>query len=196
MSYMELLYDLLGRQATNPKNLSAVESMALQKLVIRNLTEIRSNLAKQNAKIEDIKITLEKHAQLLRSAKCQPGQHLENNSLRLHDLCCRDQSSSLLSETQILEDYKINRQNYQEGGDCGLAAAHAWEFFDRAHKSIVDAVLFAPSGRKRIMSKRNISPPELPLRCGHSSCEKLQGVSGCRLGQLVLSIMSMEQVIG
>lgn len=157
---------------------------SFQKLVIKNLTEIRGDLAKTHANIEDIKITLETHAQLLRYADSVPRQiDLLNKNCSAHCLACRDQSSSMLSEREILEDYKMNRQNYKEGGDCGLAAAHAWEFFDRAHNlmhpKLVDGVLFAPGGSKPIMSKPNISPPEMVGISPIMRPFKLLEASGC-----------------
>ena len=136
--------------------------------VIGHITDLRNDVNTVRASVEDIKLTLETHGRILRcvadlkSSLPTSGQHYTTVH---HTMPCRDAASSLMSKREILLDFVNRRAQYQEGGDCGLAAAEAWEFFDRSHKlmrpKLVDGVLYAASGEKAVMAKPATVPAQL-----------------------------------
>ena len=136
--------------------------------VIDHITRLRSDINNVRASVENIKLTLKKHDHMFR---CVVDQNLslasfqrESTAAR-HILPCRDAASSLMSQREILLDFVDRKARYQEGGDCGLAAAEAWEVFDRSHKlmrpKLVDGVLYASSGDKAVMRKPATVPAQL-----------------------------------
>jgi hypothetical protein len=70
-----------------------------------------------------------------------------------------------MSQREILLDFVDRQARYLEGGDCGLAAAEAWEFFDRSHKlmrpKLVVGVLYASGGDKAVRGKPATVPAQL-----------------------------------
>jgi hypothetical protein len=115
------------------------------------------------ASVEDIKLTVDKHE---RTLQCVTDHFkalicLQQNSYAYTSPPRWDHASSMMSLREI---QLARRTDYQEGGDCGLAAAEAWELFDRAHKlmhpKLVDGVLFAASSGKAVIGKPGISPAQ------------------------------------
>ena len=136
--------------------------------VIGHITDLRDDVNKVRASVEDIRLTLETHGRMLRCVADQNSSlptSGQNNTIVHHTMPCRDAASSLMSKREILLDFVDRRTRYQEGGDCGSAAAEAWEFFDRSHKlmrpRLVDGVLCASSGNKAVMGKPATVPAQL-----------------------------------
>ena len=139
---------------------------AFQRDIIDLVGRLRTDVNSLRASVADIKLTVKNHDQLLRCALMRslallhPGTDVYADT----SLCCRDHARSLLSKLEIDSDFSERREDYKAGGDCGLAAAEAWEFFDRAHKlmrpELMDGVLFAADGEKAVMGKSNISPDQ------------------------------------
>ena len=136
--------------------------------VIDHITDLRNDVNKVRASLEDIKLTLESHGRMLRCVADQNSSlpaSGQKHTIVHRTLPCRDASSSLMSKREILLEFVGRRVRYLEGGDCGLAAAEAWEFFDRSHKlmrpRLVDGVLYASSGNKAVMGKPATVPAQL-----------------------------------
>ena len=66
-----------------------------------------------------------------------------------------------MSRREILEDFYILGRKYEEGGDCCLAAAEAWEFYNRLHTlmrpKLVTGILYSDSVMPKL-KKTGISP--------------------------------------
>ena len=132
--------------------------------MVSAITALRGDMEHIRSSVDDMKLLIKKQGQLLQYA------HVHLPCYRLSTIECessldRDHASSLMSMREIEEDYIGCRMSmYQEGGDCRLAAAEAYGFFNRCHKlmhaKLVDAVLYAPSGKKPVMRKPQITPPE------------------------------------
>ena len=136
--------------------------------VIGHITGLRNDVNQVRASVENIRLTLETHGRLLR---CVADQNLslpsssQEYTIADRTISCRDAASSLMSQREILLDFIDRRARYREGGDCGLAAAEAWEFFDRSHKlmrpKLMDGVRYAASGEKAVMGKSGTVPAQL-----------------------------------
>ena len=131
--------------------------------VIGHLTALRNDLNRLGGELENIKLTLNQHRQLLQCAYV----HLIREPLALCSWAdkvshCRDYTSSMLSMQEIQADYKARLGSYRQGGDCNAAAAAAWEFFDRAHRlmcpKLVQGVLFSASGGRVAMENSGSLP--------------------------------------
>lgn len=136
--------------------------------VIGHITNLRNDVNEVRASVEDIKLTLETHGRMLRCVadlKSSLPSSGQKSTIVHHTMPCRDAASSLMSKREILLDFVDRRARYQEGGNCSLAAAEAWEFFDRSHKlmrpRLVDGVLYASNGVKAVMGKPATVPAQL-----------------------------------
>ena len=136
---------------------------AFQRDII-DLNRLRTDVNSLRASVADIKLTVKNHDQLLQCALLRSLAPLHSGTVVYADtsLCCRDHARSILSKLEIDSDFLERREDYKAGGDCGLAAAEAWESFDRAHKlmrpELMDDVLFAADGEKAVMGEVQYQP--------------------------------------
>jgi hypothetical protein len=144
------------------------------------MTDLRREVTSLKAAVDDMKLTLNQHANLLRcsaygggrnmaakheisrplsDAKMALNQHT-NLLLRMAYETVAEQEVScptMLSRREILEDYNSKwRGCYEAEGAFRLAAANAFVFFDDAHKlmrpRLVDGVLYARKGCEPVMA--------------------------------------------
>lgn len=139
--------------------------------MIKHITQLRTDVSKLQADVGDLRVTVKVHEEMLRCRMegCDAATPLHNKNCALSHtftrlIDCSDHRCSMLSKNEIAADFDCNRQGlYAEGGDCGLAAAIAWEFFNRAHRimspKLVDAVMYSPSARP-VLAKSYTSPAE------------------------------------
>ena len=134
---------------------------AFKQNMVRLVTTLQADVRDVRASVADMMVTLRQHANMLGCVLRPPPahtcmHHADNQSP------CREHASSMMSRREILLDFQTRRGSYEHGGDCGLAAAEAWEFFDRVHKlmlpEVVDGVLFSPSGGAAVMKVPGTSP--------------------------------------
>ena len=125
--------------------------------LVSSMSNLQNQMSGVRADIEEIKTTLKEHGNRL---QCAPfGRTL---LCRQHPQHSFNQLSSMMSRREILEDFYILGRKYEEGGDCCLAAAEAWEFYNRLHTlmrpKLVTGILYSDSVLPKL-KKTGISPP-------------------------------------
>lgn len=115
------------------------------------ITLLQRDLARVSASIEDVKLTLAEHLLRcdLRACMWRDTRSVNNHA-----------QSMLLTQREVVEDFMSRKEDYVSGGRCRLAAAEAWEFFDRTtnmQPELVSGVLYATSG-DMVVTKDGITP--------------------------------------
>lgn len=145
-----------------------------RKDMILHITGLRNDVSAVRAIVENLRITVDEHTQLLRCVAAQVpvrptlGEAAFASSVLPHATHAtvpnRGHASSMMSKREIVQDFLVmNRgSQYSIGGDCNAAAGAAWEFFNRVHMlmrpKLVNGVLWSPSGAKVVMGSTNTSP--------------------------------------
>jgi hypothetical protein len=170
--------------------MSDIHSDEFKKVMLGFMQTLQGDVNRLRASVEDLKLTVDKHDQLLRWVLgVQPlSDHLHADTLSWRasanneTVPCRKHASSMMTLREIQEDFRrLGRMaNHSEGGDCRLAAAEAWEFFDRTHRPmsarLVDGVLYAKSGAKAVMGKSGKIPAEnAGVSPNMAACKLLRG---------------------
>ena len=131
-----------------------------RRAMVHAVTQISAQIRSLQAAVHDIRLTLTEHMRVAPSCEWRDTDataHLHADSAR------RNHSSTLLYLEEIDADFTVNgrRALYAEGGDCELAGAEAWAFFNATHKlmrpKLVQGVLYACSGQP-VMGKTGRQP--------------------------------------
>lgn len=136
-------------EAAQEAHSDRTDNGSFQRNMVVALTEMQQQLANLRTCVEDMKVTLVKHDALLRCGTVRRLFSLNPAGGGLTGYAVhRDHSSTLMSKREIMADYTgLRHARYQDAGACVLAAAEAWEFFDRVHRlmvpQIVEGVLYS-----------------------------------------------------
>ena len=139
-------------------------------VITNSITGLTTKVASLSAAIEDVRLTVEEHTKLLKCVGLD--DHVFGALTLASNIHCpvgwcinRNHRNTLMSISEIREDFAFNRESiYKTGGDCLLAASEAWVFIDSTHSlmypKMVDGVLYSRNGGKPVLNESKKIPDE------------------------------------